>query len=173
MFDCKPLQFLWAKFPDRYGPDNTIMLDDLRRSEKAAGAGQGMLSTASQLQSLFQPSNNSPHSPPISWHADYVLNPQQGLVIRPYRKAHLRRGTDRELLYLSAYLSKIARLDSLAELNHGCGCRHRPPGASRPGSPAVLWHSADPRPLPRMQALGALRKSGDTRAVQAGRRGRG
>ncbi|KAL4857255.1 Ubiquitin-like domain-containing CTD phosphatase 1 [Chlorella vulgaris] len=62
LFDCKPLAFLWAKFPEHYGPHNTIMLDDLRRN--------------------------------------YVLNKQQGLVIRPYRRAHLTRGTDRELLYL-------------------------------------------------------------------------
>ena len=33
-------------------------------------------------------------------------------------QAHLTRTTDRELLYLSAYLSKIARLESLADLNH-------------------------------------------------------
>lgn len=50
--------------------------------------------------------------------ADYVLNKQNGLVIRPFKKAHLTRATDRELLYLTAYLQKIAALDSLAGLNH-------------------------------------------------------
>lgn len=25
LFDCKPLQFIWSKFPDHYGPHNTIM----------------------------------------------------------------------------------------------------------------------------------------------------
>ncbi len=30
VFDCKPLAFIWAKFPDHYNPDNTVMLDDLR-----------------------------------------------------------------------------------------------------------------------------------------------
>lgn len=30
VFDCKPLAFLWAKFPDFYNADNTIMFDDLR-----------------------------------------------------------------------------------------------------------------------------------------------
>lgn len=25
VFDCKPLQFIWAKFPGVYGPHNTIM----------------------------------------------------------------------------------------------------------------------------------------------------
>ncbi|KAL4441219.1 hypothetical protein ABPG77_011456 [Micractinium sp. CCAP 211/92] len=49
---------------------------------------------------------------------NYVLNKQNGLVIRPFKKAHLTRTTDRELLYLSAYLSKIAQLDSLEALNH-------------------------------------------------------
>jgi len=30
VFDCKPLGFVWAKFPEFYTPDNTVMLDDLR-----------------------------------------------------------------------------------------------------------------------------------------------
>ena len=30
VFDCKPLGFLWAKFPGNYNADNTIMFDDLR-----------------------------------------------------------------------------------------------------------------------------------------------
>ncbi len=47
-----------------------------------------------------------------------VMNPQQGLVIRPFRKAHLTRDTDRELFKLKVYLLKIARLESLARLNH-------------------------------------------------------
>ena len=32
MFDCKPLAFLWGKFPEFYNEDNTIMFDDLRRN---------------------------------------------------------------------------------------------------------------------------------------------
>lgn len=36
LFDCKPLQFLWAKFPEHYGAHNTIMMDDLRRSKAPA-----------------------------------------------------------------------------------------------------------------------------------------
>ena len=31
LFDCKPLQFIWAKWQE-YGPHNTIMFDDLRRN---------------------------------------------------------------------------------------------------------------------------------------------
>ncbi|GIL65800.1 hypothetical protein Vafri_19425 [Volvox africanus] len=80
VFDCKPLQFIWDKFPEQYTPANTIMLDDLKRN--------------------------------------YIMNPQQGLVIRPFRKAHLTRGSDRELLGLKSYLEAIAPLDSLEELDH-------------------------------------------------------
>jgi ubiquitin-like domain-containing CTD phosphatase 1 len=47
-----------------------------------------------------------------------VLNTQQGLVIRPFRKAHLKRDTDKELLHLSAYLTLVGQMDSLEELNH-------------------------------------------------------
>ena len=30
VFDCKPLQFVWAKFEGAYDASNTVMLDDLR-----------------------------------------------------------------------------------------------------------------------------------------------
>lgn len=40
VFDCKPLAFLWAKFPDFYNADNTIMFDDLRWAAHA-GASAG------------------------------------------------------------------------------------------------------------------------------------
>jgi ubiquitin-like domain-containing CTD phosphatase 1 len=32
VFDCKPLGYLWAKFPEHYNERNTIMFDDLRRN---------------------------------------------------------------------------------------------------------------------------------------------
>jgi len=80
VFDCKPLAFLWAKFPGQYTEANTVMLDDLRRN--------------------------------------YVLNKQNGLVIRPYRKAHVNRATDEELLHLTAYLTLVGQMESLAELRH-------------------------------------------------------
>lgn len=57
VYNCKPLAFVWAKFDGAYRPENTVMVDDLRRN--------------------------------------YVLNPQNGLVIKPYRRrAHKQ---DREL----------------------------------------------------------------------------
>lgn len=30
VFNCKPLAFIWAKFPEHYNEHNTVMLDDLR-----------------------------------------------------------------------------------------------------------------------------------------------
>ncbi|BDA47985.1 Ubiquitin-like domain-containing CTD phosphatase 1 [Coccomyxa sp. Obi] len=49
---------------------------------------------------------------------NYAFNPQNGLVIRPYKRAHLNRSTDKELLYLKIYLLKIANLESFATLKH-------------------------------------------------------
>ena len=80
VFDCKPLQVLWERFPDFYNPTNTIMFDDLRRN--------------------------------------YVLNKQNGLVIKPFKRALTSGKEDRELLQLTAYMMKISGMESLQELDH-------------------------------------------------------
>ncbi|XP_063784478.1 ubiquitin-like domain-containing CTD phosphatase 1 isoform X2 [Pseudophryne corroboree] len=49
---------------------------------------------------------------------NFLMNPQNGLKIRPFMKAHLNRDKDTELLKLSQYLKEIAKLDDLSELNH-------------------------------------------------------
>lgn len=49
---------------------------------------------------------------------NFVMNPQNGLVIRPFRKAHLNRSTDQELVGLTQYLLAIADLDDLSHLDH-------------------------------------------------------
>uniref|UniRef100_F6QEE8 Ubiquitin-like domain-containing CTD phosphatase 1 n=1 Tax=Xenopus tropicalis TaxID=8364 RepID=F6QEE8_XENTR len=49
---------------------------------------------------------------------NFLMNPQNGLKIRPFMKAHLNRDKDKELLKLSQYLKEIAQLDDLSELNH-------------------------------------------------------
>jgi len=49
---------------------------------------------------------------------NFVMNPQNGLVIRPFRKAHLNRSTDQELVGLTQYLLAIAELDDLSHLDH-------------------------------------------------------
>ena len=42
---------------------------------------------------------------------NYVFNPRQGLVIRPFRKSFRSRATDRELVKLKHYLLAVSRLD--------------------------------------------------------------
>eukprot|EP00850_Spirogloea_muscicola_P021898 SM000267S09849 [mRNA] locus=s267:10401:12778:+ [translate_table: standard] len=49
---------------------------------------------------------------------NFVMNPKNGLVIRPFRKAHLHRQTDNELVHLTHYLLAIAPLEDLSELDH-------------------------------------------------------
>jgi ubiquitin-like domain-containing CTD phosphatase 1 len=49
---------------------------------------------------------------------NYVMNKQNGLVIRPFQKAFKTRATDRELVKLKYYLCLIATKDSLSDLNH-------------------------------------------------------
>ncbi|TRY93114.1 hypothetical protein DNTS_007757 [Danionella cerebrum] len=49
---------------------------------------------------------------------NFLMNPQNGLKIRPFMKAHLNREKDQELYKLSQYLKEIAKLDDFSELNH-------------------------------------------------------
>lgn len=49
---------------------------------------------------------------------NFVMNPQNGLAIKPFRKAHANRGSDEELLKLTQYLLAIADLDDLSSLDH-------------------------------------------------------
>ncbi|KAK3028234.1 hypothetical protein RJ639_037568 [Escallonia herrerae] len=49
---------------------------------------------------------------------NFVMNPQNGLKIKPFRKAHANRDTDQELVKLTQYLLAIADLDDLSVLDH-------------------------------------------------------
>ncbi|KAE8672834.1 Ubiquitin-like domain-containing CTD phosphatase 1 [Hibiscus syriacus] len=49
---------------------------------------------------------------------NFVMNPQNGLTIKPFRKAHANRDTDQELVKLTQYLLAIADLDDLSALDH-------------------------------------------------------
>eukprot|EP00268_Persea_americana_P052152 TRINITY_DN582_c6_g1_i1.p1 TRINITY_DN582_c6_g1~~TRINITY_DN582_c6_g1_i1.p1 ORF type:complete len:336 (-),score=72.87 TRINITY_DN582_c6_g1_i1:714-1721(-) len=49
---------------------------------------------------------------------NFVMNPQNGLMIRPFRKAHLNRSKDKELVRLTEYLLAIAELSDLSSLEH-------------------------------------------------------
>uniref|UniRef100_A0A673XXR3 Ubiquitin-like domain-containing CTD phosphatase 1 n=1 Tax=Salmo trutta TaxID=8032 RepID=A0A673XXR3_SALTR len=49
---------------------------------------------------------------------NFLMNPQNGLKIRPFMKAHLNREKDKELFKLSQYLKEIAKLEDFSFLNH-------------------------------------------------------
>lgn len=49
---------------------------------------------------------------------NFVMNPQNGLTIRPFRKAHANRDSDQELVKLTQYLLAIADLDDISGLDH-------------------------------------------------------
>ncbi|GLD70599.1 ubiquitin-like domain-containing CTD phosphatase 1 isoform X2 [Lates japonicus] len=49
---------------------------------------------------------------------NFLMNPQNGLKIRPFTRAHLNREKDRELYKLAQYLKEIAKLDDFTGLNH-------------------------------------------------------
>ncbi|CAI9781769.1 unnamed protein product [Fraxinus pennsylvanica] len=49
---------------------------------------------------------------------NFVMNPQNGLVIKPFRKAHANRDSDQELVKLTQYLLAIAELDDISNLEH-------------------------------------------------------
>ncbi|KAK7318755.1 hypothetical protein RJT34_03462 [Clitoria ternatea] len=49
---------------------------------------------------------------------NFVMNPQNGLTIKPFRKAHANRHSDQELVKLTQYLLAIAELDDMSNLDH-------------------------------------------------------
>jgi len=49
---------------------------------------------------------------------NFLMNPQNGLQIKPFRDAFNNRGKDKELYYLAKYLKKIASMKDLSSLNH-------------------------------------------------------
>jgi len=49
---------------------------------------------------------------------NFVMNPENGLKIRPFRKAHLNRDSDTELVDLTRYLLAIAELEDFSSLRH-------------------------------------------------------
>lgn len=49
---------------------------------------------------------------------NFVMNPQNGLTIKPFKRAHSSRDSDQELRKLTTYLLAIAELDDLSNLDH-------------------------------------------------------
>jgi len=49
---------------------------------------------------------------------NFLMNPANGLKIRPFKNAHINRATDRELVKLAKYLKKISLLNKFDKLDH-------------------------------------------------------
>ena len=49
---------------------------------------------------------------------NFLMNPQNGLRIEPYKNEHTHRDKDQELKKLSNYLKKISKLEDLSDLKH-------------------------------------------------------
>lgn len=49
---------------------------------------------------------------------NFLMNPQNGLRIEPYKNAHTNRDKDTELMKLAVYLKKISKLEDLSGLKH-------------------------------------------------------
>ena len=49
---------------------------------------------------------------------NFLMNPQNGLRIEPFKNAHTNRYKDDELRKLAIYLKKISTLDDLTTLKH-------------------------------------------------------
>ena len=49
---------------------------------------------------------------------NFVMNPRNGLKIRPFKQAHLRASTDRELIKLTNYLRVIRKVKDISKLDH-------------------------------------------------------
>lgn len=49
---------------------------------------------------------------------NFLMNPQNGLKIRPFRHAHQNRDKDKELFFLSMYLKHLAAFEDLSPFDH-------------------------------------------------------
>lgn len=64
---------------------------------------------------------------------NFMMNPQSGLRIRPFRRAHFSRDNDKELLRLKKYLKDIAvNVTDFSQLNHAKWESYDPEPASEP-----------------------------------------
>lgn len=62
---------------------------------------------------------------------NFLMNPKNGLKIKPFRDAHISRNHDKELLKLAKYLKYISHLPDISELNHKYWEKYHPPGEKK------------------------------------------
>lgn len=118
-FDCKPLGLIWAQFPEVYNKTKFAifcLLLQIVVCESSQWIAAGWLTCAFLLYLQFYSSKNTIMFDDLR--RNFVMNPQNGLIIKPFRKAHANRDTDQELVKLTQYLLAIADLDDLSALDH-------------------------------------------------------
>ena len=71
-----------------------------------------------------------------------MLNPQNGLVIRPFRHAHTKGRADRELYGLADYLELAGARPTLSDLDHGRWERYLGKRAGRLARMRAEWDAA-------------------------------
>lgn len=74
---------------------------------------------------------------------NFIMNPQTGLRIRPFRQAHINREKDRELLRLAKYLKDIATVADFTSLNHKKWEKYRSKRKHKDSEKDVLDGSGD------------------------------
>lgn len=107
IFDCKPLGLIWALLPEVYYPISHISCVIIFVVFSWIWFCCYMQFYNAQNTIMFD-----------DLRRNFVMNPQNGLKIRPFRKAHVNRDTDNELVMLTQYLLAIAELDDLSSLDH-------------------------------------------------------
>lgn len=106
IFDCKPLGLIWALLPEvlSYYIVTTINYS---------------IFLYYLLMDCYMQFYNAQNTIMFDdLRRNFVMNPQNGLKIRPFRKAHVNRDKDEELVMLTQYLLAIAELDDLSSLDH-------------------------------------------------------
>ncbi|KAJ2657763.1 hypothetical protein IWW48_004370 [Coemansia sp. RSA 1200] len=100
----KPLQLIWNRFPDHYGPHNTVHIDDLKRNF-AFNWQNGL-----QIKPFYKGEHDDSFEYHDCLHTDQEADDDD---------SNGSQGGDRVLYKMAKYLVKISGLDTLEKLDHG------------------------------------------------------
>ncbi|KAJ2509365.1 hypothetical protein GGI11_005915 [Coemansia sp. RSA 2049] len=102
----KPLQLIWNRFPDHYGPHNTVHIDDLKRNF-AFNWQNGL-----EIKPFYKGEHADSFECHDCLHTDLETDDDDG-------DSGDFQGGDRVLYKMAKYLVKISGLDTLENLDHG------------------------------------------------------
>jgi len=115
-FDCKPLGVIWAQFPEV----SILFLCFLYYQFNVKLCWVLIQFFAHLLYLLHMQYYNEKNTIMFDdLRRNFIMNPQNGLAIKPFRKAHSNRHDDHELVKLTHYLLSIGDLEDLSKLDHG------------------------------------------------------